>query len=555
MQPWVADFETTTTIPTRVWLWGACEVGNVDNFTHDNDIESFLVWVSSKKKVYFHNEKFDATFIIAWLLANGWVEGNHRQERTFELTMSSGGQIYSLKLYFKRRKCVEIRDSFKKFRMSVESVAKAFKLDIAKGSIDYELDRPIGYTPTDEEVQYVWLDVAIIAKALKVQFDKGLRKLTIGADALDDFKRNHCKNFDNLFPKLDLSIDEELRTAYKGGWVYCEPNKQYPNPDVGKGYVIDVNSLFPYVMYDRPMPYGVPVFFEGEYVYNEDYPIYIARIRADFTIKEGHLPTVSPKGSGLRFCAAEYVEDSQGLVELVLTSVDLELLKAHYHIHEIEYVCGYMFRASTELFKSYIDFWMEVKSNSVGGERQLAKLMLNNLYGKFGKNPDVTGRTAILEDGAVRYKLKDKEMSEPCYLPVAEFTTAYARDYTIRTAQKLRPFFCYSDTDSIHLTDCELSDIIKVVEIHETKLGAWALEAEFTRARFIRPKRYIEEVDGKPKVTCAGLSRKAFAIDESGTPVAITFDNFKLGQIFGGNLKAQNVEGGVLLKDMTFELR
>lgn len=28
---YVADFETATTIPTYVWGWGICEVGNVEN--------------------------------------------------------------------------------------------------------------------------------------------------------------------------------------------------------------------------------------------------------------------------------------------------------------------------------------------------------------------------------------------------------------------------------------------------------------------------------------------------------------------------------------------
>ena len=33
------------------------------------------------------------------------------------------------------------------------------------------------------------------------------------------------------------------------------------------------------------------------------------------------------------------------------------------------------------------------------------------------------------------------------------------------------------------------------------ELGKWACEAEFTKAKFIRSKTYIEEIDGELKIT------------------------------------------------------
>lgn len=561
---WVADFETITRAPTRVWGWGACEVGDEETrektYIDGETLEDFLLWCTDKKKVFFHNQKFDGTFIIYWLLTHGWRESKSRKPKTFDLLMSAGGQVYSMKLYFSKGKSVTFIDSFKKFRMSVDRLARTFGMETLKGSIDYTLDRPEGHELTEEEKAYIHNDVVIVAAALHTQFSQGLKKLTIGSDALEHYK-SITPNFNNLFPSLDLAIDADLRRAYKGGWVYCNPDRQYPKPDVGHGYSLDVNSLFPSVMYYKQMPYGQPIFYEGEYQQNPDYPLYIAHIEADFTLKPDHVPTVQIKGN-LRFAETEYIRDSNGFVELTMTSVDLELMFKHYVVHEIHYNYGYMFQASTDLFKSYIDYWMEIKRTSKGGKRELAKLMLNNLYGKFGTNPDKTTRTAILENGVVRYKVNPTEMGQAMYLPVAAFTTAWARFVTISAAQSLYHYFCYSDTDSLKLTDCTLDDIIKVVEIHDTELGKWALEGEFKRARFLRPKRYItESPDGEIECTCAGLSDSAKYMkfqDREGNDckcLLVTFDNFKIGQVFRGKLTPKNVVGGVLLEPTTFELK
>jgi hypothetical protein len=61
--------------------------------------------------------------------------------------------------------------------------------------------------------------------------------------------------------------------------------------------------------------------------------------------------------------------------------------------------------------------------------------------------------------------MHDEEVKDPIYLPIASFTTSYARRKTIETSQKIRDYtmkkygkdyYIYSDTDSIHcLLDVE----------------------------------------------------------------------------------------------------
>ena len=109
------------------------------------------------------------------------------------------------------------------------------------------------------------------------------------------------------------------------------------------------------------------------------------------------------------------------------------------------------FRGSHGFFDEYVDHFMEIKKNSTGGLRQIAKLHLNSLYGKFATNPDITGKHPVMEDNRVSLKMNEMEVRDPVYTPMGVFITAYARLKTISAAQSVYPHFAYADTDSLHL--------------------------------------------------------------------------------------------------------
>lgn len=140
-------------------------------------------------------------------------------------------------------------------------------------------------------------------------------------------------------------------------------------------------------MYDNPMPIGEPVFFEGQYKEDKDYPLYIQMLTCSFELKKKKIPTIQIK-KHFMFLDNEYLTSSENnIVTLVLTNVDLELFKEHYNINELHYKCGWKFKSKNNIFKSYIDKWIKVKNEaSISGNkgmRTLAKLMLNSLYGKM----------------------------------------------------------------------------------------------------------------------------------------------------------------------------
>lgn len=106
--------------------------------------------------------------------------------------------------------------------------------------------------------------------------------------------------------------------------------------------------------------------------------------------------------------------------------------------------------------------------------------------------------------------------------------------------------YCYSDTDSIHTT-LPREDLTKFCQISDTELGLWKIESEFTRAKFIRQKCYLEEFNGEMNITCAGMPKSCYKYVE--------WEKFKTGFTCGGKLTYKHVKGGVMLVETEFTIR
>lgn len=547
MKKYVADFETTTDEnDIRVWAYSVVNIDTLEVEDVGSDIEGFINFISNKStKVYFHNLKFDGEFILYYLLKNGFKNNDTKETGTFSTLISDTGEFYSIVIYFKKynkryKKC-EILDSFKKLPFSVENIAKSFNLDICKLKIDHNIKREKGHIISDDERQYVINDSMIVAQALQIQYEKGLRKMTIGSDALNQYKESIKKvYFNKFFPVFDAEIDRDMRQAYKGGFTWLNP--KYKNIDV-YGIKYDVNSLYPSVMYDKLLPYGIPIVFSGKYVYDEDYPLYIQRIRCEFELKKGHIPTIQLKNNRA-FIQTQYLSSSNGeIVDLTLSSVDMDLFIDHYDIYNLEYGNGYKFKACKGFFKDYINKWVKIKQTTEGAEKTIAKLMLNSLYGKFATNPIKANKYPYIEDDVVKYVTMPPTINAPVYVPMGIFITAYARDITIRTAQSVYHRFIYADTDSIHLYGYDEPKI----KIHPSKLGYWKCEGKFTKGRYLRAKTYINTVDDHITITCAGMP--------SNVKDHVNYNNFKYGAVFNGKLLPVRKPGGILLTPFDFTIK
>ena len=550
---YTADFETTTDKnDLRVWAWGVCNIDDFNDFQYGNNMESFIDWLKdhTNHNIYFHNLRFDGEFLISWLLKNGYKYNDDLVSKTFNCIIAGTGQFYKMDICFykrgKYRKIVHIYDSLKKLPFSVSKIANAFELPILKGEIDYKATREVGHVLTEEELAYLRNDVEIMARALNIQFAEGLTHMTIGSDSLHVFKDLFGKDkFRNYFPVLDPEVDRDIRRAYRGGYTYV--NKIHQNEEISSGQVYDVNSMYPSVMHNTEnelLPYGMPIFFDGEYEKDELYPLFIQKVRVDLKLKKNHIPTIQCKGNYF-YNDTEYIEETFEPLTMYVTNVDLDVIKEQYEILDIEYINGYKFKGCTGIFDEYIDKYMEMKKNNTGAKRQLAKLLLNNLYGKFATNPKTQIKKPYLADsGEVEYETKTEEDKEPVYTPMGVFITSYARARIQRTAQSVYFRFCYADTDSIHIIGDEIPDI----PVDDKELGKWALENKFSRARFIRAKTYIEELeDGTLNVKCAGMPDNLKEL--------CNFDNFKVGLKLYGKLLPKRYDGGVILEEVDFTIK
>ena len=595
-----ADFETLVNKDsTRVWAYSICEIGNTDNFIYGNNIDDFIKWCANPKEnyvIYFHNLKFDGCFILNYLFTNGytWIKSSkEKADKTFTTLISSMGVYYSIEVYFevgKKINKVIFYDSLKLLPFSVKKIAKDFHLPISKLEIDYKKNRSVNHKLTKKEIEYIKNDVTIVAMALESMFKNDLTKMTIGSNALKSY-RSMVKNFNRYYPNIPNGIDADIRKSYKGGFTYLNPI--YKNKIVYNEVVLDVNSLYPYVLHSKLLPFGKPIFFEGEYKKSTLYPLYIQMMTCSFELKKDKIPTIQLKNN-LKFLPNEYITSSKGeLITLTLTNVDLDLFFEMYDVKDITYHAGWKFKGQYGLFTRYVEKWTNDKINAKKEKNYslyiISKLMLNSLYGKFAKNPNVRVKIPYLEDGILHYRLSDLEESKGLYIPVGTFVTAYARNVTLRASLKIKEYslntygedrYIYSDTDSIHVTNLTDDELKNIVEVDDYKLGAFKIEEKARRGKYIRQKCYIQDVIISEEEYKEGIRsefKDSYFKDDKGCYALrctiaglskdlgrkyVNFDNFKEGFTLRADetdkehkLGYKQVKGGVVLIDTDFTIK
>ena len=571
MKKFVGDFETCTWLEneTYVWAWALCEIGNEKNIKVGNDIGIFFEHLKREYNpvVYMHNLSFDGEFIIYYLLKNGY---KHIQEykdidaKTFQTLISDTGQFYQIVIYLGRgtriRK-ITIIDSLKIIPFKVEVIAESFGIQEKKLSLNYKKPRERGHILTRSEEQYIMNDVIIVSKALDQLFKEGLTHMTQSSNAMKDFKStlNHSP-FTTCFPIIDKEKSEEIKLAYKGGYVYLNPI--YKEKDLKNIIVIDSNSLYPSIMKNMYLPYGEPVYFEGKYKQECLYSLYVQMISfTGLKLKKNKLPTIQLKHR-MEFLSTDYVtEYNEGeRICLMLTNIDLELFIENYEIEGLRYLYGYKFKSVKGIFNEYIDKWFARKNEGImfdnKGMKTISKLMLNSLSGKFASAIEYRNKIPyIAEDNCVHYTTTEPKQREGIYAPTSIFITAYGRKIIIETAQKIREYtlnkygydsFIYTDTDSVHALISE-DDLHEIVEIDKFKLGAWKIETKAEEGKYLKQKCYILKEENQIKAHCSGMNQTCYS--------NIEWEKFKTGYSITGNLKKKRVQGGIVLVESDFTIK
>lgn len=594
--------------------------------------------------LYYHNLKFDGNFWLSFLITQlGFTQGleantdgtvkfkkkKDLREKEVIYSISSMGQWYTITFKYHSH-IYTLQDSLKLLPFKLEDVGKAFKTEHQKLEMEYEGERYSGCEITKEEEEYIKNDVLVLKEALNIMFAEGHNKLTIGSCCLSEYKRMlGSYDWATFFPRLEkieldeslygsANADEYIRKSYRGGWCYLvkgASGKVYHD-----GTTADVNSLYPSMMHSQSgniYPLGKPVFWKGNEIPRKaiiGQKYFFIRIRCRFYLKKGKLPFIQIKHN-YHYKSTEMLEtsdvynkadgkyyrqyyDKDGvlhdtIVELTMTCTDYKLFREHYDLQDFEILDGCWFFADSGIFDMYIDPYAQQKMTSKGAKRTLAKLFLNNLYGKLATSMISSFKYALpLENDALSYHVVSEMNKDPVYIACGSAITSYSRNFTIRAAQANfygvdKAGFKYADTDSIH---CDLpADEIKGITVHESAFCCWKLESCWDTAKFIRQKTYVEHVtheDLKPiehpyyNIKCAGMPesckqlllasmREEWIDNEHKLEIKDkqkekykdfikqkrTLDDFKVGLVVPSKLLPLTIPGGVILKETDFTLR
>lgn len=611
---WACDFETTVWTDDMIKkagheqdtteVWAAADVALYDkseNVTITHSIRDFLtrfLRMPGNNILFFHNLSFDGSFIIDFLLREGYThvtaKDTDMRTREFKTSISQMGQWYYIKIKWNHT-LLEIRNSLKLMPSSLANIGKSFGTKHQKLTMEYTGDRAAYCEISEEEQEYIKNDVLVLKEALEMMFDAGHNKLTIGSCCLSEFKSGYTRQDYNItFPDLreePLHYDfcgffnmwDYVHKSYSGGWCYVNP--RYAHRTITFGKVYDVNSLYPSMMHSisgNYYPYGKGQYCKGKPPDRLDDTLdiyYFVRVRCRFSLKDGCFPWLHIRGdahykgnenlytSDIRYKGKYYryyYDDNSNICdtkhEFVFTKTDWILFRETYNAYDLDVLDYVWFYARPAMFDDYIDRYAEQKKTSKGFKRQLAKLFLNNLYGKFAMSDDSSWKEPYLgEDGVVHFILHEEHEKKVGYIPVGSAITSYARNFTIRHATANYDRFCYADTDSIHLQGLEPAEMVIVDPV---EFCCWKNECDFDFAYYERQKTYAEHViaeDGveldKPylNLKASGMTRTAKEeFISRGLPVSALRDGLELED---ANLKGVRIRGGILLKNKTFKLQ
>jgi hypothetical protein len=273
-------------------------------------------------------------------------------------------------------------------------------------------------------------------------------------------------------PILSKDIDEFVREGYYGGatdyYKAYETNLKY----------YDINSLYPNAMLN-PMP--LKLIKHHKNMDNIKLNDFFGYIQVEVTCPSNMLKPMLP-----------FKFDGKTVYPVgnwVATYFSEELKAVESLGYKFKLIQGYEF-SKTNIFNSYVNHFFNIKLNSTGAQKAIAKLHLNGLYGYFGRRQDLIETVNVSNSSITKYltsrivkeilKINDnystlllsdninhkvlRNLNMICEsnikatnkivmsnVAIAAAVTAYARIQMIY--YKLLPGTVYSDTDSIFTTD------------------------------------------------------------------------------------------------------
>lgn len=273
-------------------------------------------------------------------------------------------------------------DSYRLFPVSLDGLAKVFNVQgkISKYNLEWN---DIKFFDNSELLKafiiYSEQDAVslleTILKARDIYIEKYNMDITRAVSAPSLSMLIYRKNFQiDVIPTLTRQQDKFVRQSYTGG------SSDFYAFHAKNVYYYDVNSLYPYVM-KKEMPYEIEYISYGEDL-NNIFGFVEAIVECPDSVKTPILPykyegkLIHPYG---KWKDTYFSEELKLAVSL---GYKVKVLEAQHWTKKI-------------LFDKYIDHFYELKKNSTGAERYIAKLHLNSFYGIFGRSKNTLATISI----------------------------------------------------------------------------------------------------------------------------------------------------------------
>jgi hypothetical protein len=396
-----------------------------------------------------------------------------------------------------------LRDSIPLLPFSLKELTNNFKVDNKKGEFDHSKITWKNWESLKPDwLPYLVSDCKGLYQVLSTYENYLIENFNVSLHKAITTAQLSMQIFRQSFLKLPIpnyrSREDDIRKAYYGGRTEIF---RIRGKDLN---YYDVNSLYPFVMRNKPMPVGLPV--KNYCMKIEDFGVAYCEITTPENIDIPLLPhrikgkLIFPKGHFWGwYCTPE-------------------LQKAQELGYKIKIRYGYVFQQEY-IFKKYIDTFYKIKQESQKGsvEYTNSKLLMNALYGKFGQRREkeqivmfpksILGLEPIDFFGDTPFYVQKKISEAKHILPaIAAFVTCYARlklyEYIELVLNKGGTVY-YCDTDSI---------VCNVILDTGKELGQIKDEVPegIEEAIFLSPKMYGIKTKEGELIKCKGFPKDIF---------------------------------------------
>lgn len=521
------------------------ETDPFDNLHTNEKISPFLaVLYSDQFEPIVIWEQDNAAFVKATIAAIAALPGS------FTIYAHNGGKFDFLFLIagirgsvaFKGRGIMSCNIGSHQLRDSFHIIPERLA-NYKKDTFDYQkLKRASRDRFKSEAIEYCINDCRFLFDLIKKFLTQHGFKISIGAAALSLIRENY------RIETLTEAQDEAIRPFYFGGRVECIAGKGLFADRTFKLH--DINSEYPWAMAEHLHPIGSEYIFRGGLPGSNTCFVELSAFSnsAFFMRNEQTHTSKITYGHGT-FCTTihEYRQAKElGLID------NIKIIRCVDNVNQTDFKLFvyplYEGRAKLkELMETLTEndtIYLETK-----GDMLIVKLVMNNGYGKFASNPrkykdhyltdpyerppsesGEWGHHPAFENEQYWIWARPTERQKFINVGTAASITGAARARLMRAIHFARnPIYC--DTDSL------ICEELRGEEIHQSKLGAWNLEAELSEVIICGKKQYayIKKKDGKPVVKCKGALSATYIKSDAGLWIVkqpeqrpITYDDMKL---------------------------